>query len=370
MKQKSVTCLAAPGMLVIGVLFFGSTHECLAQLRTESTGRLQTFGNWSPPEQSSPTSREDLFPRAKSGYIGHQNSNERPLQSQKPSMLSEQPPRARPLQPMSSQNMIQGTFTQEPLREGKFATVNHHEASTAEGILPLPRVASSWQSQDVPKADLQTQTSWPSEIPDANTSSNSGGLVQSVQSGVKDAISGFQSEGGWGDRIAAVFGGGNVQLKKVFGSLAIVIGGYLGFVWLLKKFNLSTNRGIPTEVIEVVGSAPYGPKKSLQLVRLGSKLLLLMNSQDGTHPVGEITDAEEVEYLISLCKGKRSRASSSVTNAIQKFASKKKDDAVNAAKLLTPARSSSTECTFSATQLVQALQSLQNSNQQNTVFEA
>lgn len=368
MKQKSKFYFSATTLLVIGLISVAAEQDCSAQLETESTSRTQTFGNWNPPESSSPTARADLFPTPKPSIIRRRNADERPLQSQKPSMLSAQPPRARPLQPMSQNNMLQGRFPQEAATVGTFATVNHHEDSTAQRVLPLPRVASSWQNSNPPTADLQTQTSWSSSTPESNGEGGSRGLIQSVQSGMKDMLSGFQADGGWGEKVSTVFGGDDGRLKNVFGSLAIVIGGYLGFVWLMKKFNLSSNRGIPTEVIEVIGSAPYGPKKTLQLVRLGSKLLLLMNSPEGTQPVGEITNAEEVEYLISLCKGKRSKANSSVAEAVQRFAGKRKNDV---AKMLAPTRSpSATESTFSTSQLVQALQSLQNSGQQGSVFEA
>ena len=97
----------------------------------------------------------------------------------------------------------------------------------------------------------------------------------------------------------------DVQLPKVIGSLAIVLGGYLGFVWLTRKMGGNANHGLPQEVVEVLGHTPFGAKKTLQLVRLGSKLLLLMNSPEGTQSIGEITDPHEVEYLISLCGGKK-----------------------------------------------------------------
>ncbi len=101
-----------------------------------------------------------------------------------------------------------------------------------------------------------------------------------------------------------------IQLPKVLGSLAIVIGGYLGFVWFSRKLmGEEVNTGLPKEVIEVLGETPFGPRKSLQLVRLGSKLLLLMHSPDGTSPVGEITDPHEVEYLTSLCGGRKNSRS-------------------------------------------------------------
>jgi len=106
---------------------------------------------------------------------------------------------------------------------------------------------------------------------------------------------------------------GKIELPKVLGSLAIVIGGYLGFVWLTRRLTGSGgNSGLPNEVVEVLGQTPFGPRKSLQLVRLGSKLLLLMHSPEGTSSIGEITDPEEVDYLTSVVSGRKTARRSGV----------------------------------------------------------
>ena len=97
-----------------------------------------------------------------------------------------------------------------------------------------------------------------------------------------------------------------LDLPKVFGSLALVLGGYFVFVWLSRQLSGGYgDGGLPQEVVEVLGQTPFGAKKNLQLVRLGSKLLLLINSPEGTQSIGEITDPHEVEYLIGVCGGKR-----------------------------------------------------------------
>ena len=108
-----------------------------------------------------------------------------------------------------------------------------------------------------------------------------------------------------------------VQIPKVFGSLAIVIGGYLGFVWLTRRIGGNSQSGLPTEVVEVLGQTPFGQRKNLQLVRLGSKLLLLMNNHDGsTQTIGEITDPHEVDYLTSICGNKtNSRSAIAISKA-------------------------------------------------------
>ena len=99
----------------------------------------------------------------------------------------------------------------------------------------------------------------------------------------------------------------DLDLPKMLGSLAIVLGGYFGIVWLMRKFNPGSSGALPTEVVEVLGTTPFGPKKQLQVIRLGNKLLLLMNSAEGSQMIGEVSDPDEVEYLASLCMSKRKR---------------------------------------------------------------
>jgi flagellar biogenesis protein FliO len=150
-------------------------------------------------------------------------------------------------------------------------------------------------------------------------SSTSGNLQSWFKNTTGGWFDGLQSKGGWGEKLSGLFGGMNESTRKMLASLTVVLGGYFAFVALMRRLNPKSNRGIPSEVVEVVGNTPFGPRKNLQLVRLGSKLLLLMNTPEGTHPVGEITDPTEVEYLISLCSGKRQRASRPVMSAVDQL---------------------------------------------------
>ena len=94
---------------------------------------------------------------------------------------------------------------------------------------------------------------------------------------------------------------GTLDIPRVLGSLAIVLGGYFGLVWFTRRFSNQSNGRLPNEVVEVLGKTPFKPGSNLQLVRLGSKLLLLMNSAEGTHTIGEISDPEEVALLSAKC---------------------------------------------------------------------
>ncbi len=386
MKQK--IDLQYFAMLSVSICAFAFTchidpPNCNAQgLQTSSANTTQLYGQWNHPTeeqtQNAPPAEDptrdkfrNLFPPANLRPIADRSAANYPLQPRKPAPMTELAPKARPLQPVSQNNFIPGKFSQEPSPGGDFVHVNHHEASTAEAVMPLPKSTPAWNDV-APELNTQAEVeNWPTTLQtDVTSQSSLSGIVGSIQSSSKEFLGGLQSEGGWGEKISALFGGSNNQSKKVFGSLALIIGGYLGFVALMRKFNFSSNRGIPSEVIEVIGNAPFGPRKNLQLVRLGSKLLLLMNGPEGTHPVGEITDAEEVDYLISLCKGKGTKATSSVMSAVKQFSNRMPQQRENSGRTLHPATPAPRESTFSTSQLVQALESIQKSNRSNTVFEA
>ena len=387
MKREHKFLLATLSLCVFAAS--SATSNCVAQnLKTSSANQPQFYGQWNHPGTTGtsgtntkasitdaiddrfrnlfpPTTRQPVKPVANQAPTDREARYPLP---QQPAPMPATLPRARPLQPTNNSNFIQGTFSQEPNPGGDFARVNHNEASTAEAAMPLPKpdAGSDWLA--APQFDTTVQTQpWIEQSIEQSTSGLDG-LVGKVQTGGKDLWSQFQSNGGWGEKIAGFFGDG--RFKQVFGSLAVVIGGYLAFVFLMRKFNPAANRGIPSEVIEVVGNAPFGPGKNLQLVRLGSKLLLLMSGPEGTHPVGEITDPEEVNYLIALCNGRSGKATSSVMSAIGQMNRRTSTQPRVPGRTVHPTTPAPPETTFSTSQLVQALESIQNPRRGNTVFEA
>jgi len=181
---------------------------------------------------------------------------------------------------------------------------------------------------------LESASSFPSSLPSFSTPESTdplSGLAETAAEkigGVKDWMSdktaGFLNaeqgtEGGWLQRLSSMLGGADI--KKIGGSLSIVLGGYLGLVWLLRKINPAGNQGIPKEVLEVVGNAPLDNRQNLQLVRLGSKLLLMIHGPDGTQPIGEVTDPAEVDHLVALCNGRTRTANSAVSRAVDRHQS-------------------------------------------------
>ena len=130
-------------------------------------------------------------------------------------------------------------------------------------------------------------------------------------------LEGAKQEGGWLHKIQALVGTSDV--KKMVGSLALVLGFYFAFVWVMRKLNLGGNASLPSDVVQVLGQVPFCARRSLQLIRLGSKVLLLLNSPDGTQPLGEISDPAEVERMVSLCQGKR-KSRAQATTVVQQAA--------------------------------------------------
>ena len=116
------------------------------------------------------------------------------------------------------------------------------------------------------------------------------------------SLIGAANQHSWGQQIQNFIGSSDIG--RMLGSLSLVLGIYFAFVWVMRKINPTSNQALPHEIVEVMGQIPFGPRRNLQLVRLGNKLLLLLNSADGVQPIGEITDPNEVEHFTSLYSGK------------------------------------------------------------------
>lgn len=91
---------------------------------------------------------------------------------------------------------------------------------------------------------------------------------------------------------------------------SIAIGVLAGSLSLLALFLLrqspARRRGVlPDDVVSLLGQVPFGPNQKLQLVRLGSKLLLVTTTPAGSHTLGEISDPEEVLQIETLCRSGR-----------------------------------------------------------------
>jgi flagellar biogenesis protein FliO len=92
---------------------------------------------------------------------------------------------------------------------------------------------------------------------------------------------------------------------KVVGSLAIVLGIFFLVVWLLRRASPQGPAVLPAEAFEVLGRAPLANRQQVQLLRCGSKLLLVAVAATGaaaTTTLTEIADPAEVDRLAGLCR--------------------------------------------------------------------
>ena len=192
-----------------------------------------------------------------------------------------------------------------------------------------------------PEVDLQHASH--EETPEAILGS-AGQMFSSISSSVKTKW----EDGQWKDKVGSYLQ--NFDAARMIGSLALVLGGYFGLVWVSRHFG-GGNGKVPKEVLEVLGQTPFGPKKHLQIVRLGSKLLLLINGPEGIHPIGEITDPEEVAHLASLCQGRKPANDANILRIAQAATAQNPAPAAHSAS---PAMTNATAAMAAAAPLVAA----------------
>ena len=88
----------------------------------------------------------------------------------------------------------------------------------------------------------------------------------------------------------------------VGGSLSIVLGLFLVVAWAMRKTAPRGSLMLPKEVFEILGRAPLGARQQVQLLRCGSKLLLVSITPHGTETLTEVTDPLEVDRIAGICQ--------------------------------------------------------------------
>jgi|GEM_PF-4151363 len=169
--------------------------------------------------------------------------------------------------------------------------------------------------QAVPPADFSTQSAH------GETSGNSTGDFADAMKAAVDlefALTNAESSGqeDWSSGFREMLRSqtASINWTRMLGSLAIVVGGWFLVTWLFRMVSPRTNGRLPASVFELVGSARLNSRQSLQLVRVGSRLLMLIVSPEGAQAVGEISHPGEVETLVAQCesgsfrRGQRSQA--------------------------------------------------------------
>jgi flagellar biogenesis protein FliO len=77
------------------------------------------------------------------------------------------------------------------------------------------------------------------------------------------------------------------------------LGVFLALILVQRLFVPGKPTAISRDAIEVCGKVPFDAKRTLHLVRVGSRLLVLLESPQGMQRLAEITDPEEVQQLLS-----------------------------------------------------------------------
>ena len=92
------------------------------------------------------------------------------------------------------------------------------------------------------------------------------------------------------------------SVTTVGGSLAVVLGLFFVVTWVMRRTAPGTPGLLPSEVVEVLGRAALAGRQQVHLIRLGGKLVLVSVSPTGIETLSEVTEADEVQRLVGLCR--------------------------------------------------------------------
>ncbi len=108
----------------------------------------------------------------------------------------------------------------------------------------------------------------------------------------------------------SLLSGPGQSLTQTLGSLALIVGGFLVIVFVLKG-KKKTVESKP-DLIEVLYRTSLTPKQQIQMVRWGERLLLIAISASNVETLAEISDPAEVHRILLLCDKPESTAMESV----------------------------------------------------------
>jgi flagellar biogenesis protein FliO len=91
-------------------------------------------------------------------------------------------------------------------------------------------------------------------------------------------------------------------IYKIASALAIVVGLFLVFAWLLRRGARRVAATLPADVVCVLGRVPLAARQFADLLHVGNKLLLVAWSPAGPATLTEVTDPVEVDRLVGLCR--------------------------------------------------------------------
>lgn len=92
------------------------------------------------------------------------------------------------------------------------------------------------------------------------------------------------------------------SLLTTCGALGLVVMLVLGLARAWKQRGGVASGALNDAVFEILGTRRLTVKQSIQLVRVGSRILVLGLSESGIETLSEITDPQEVEHLADSCR--------------------------------------------------------------------
>ena len=108
---------------------------------------------------------------------------------------------------------------------------------------------------------------------------------------------------------------------RVSASMAIVLAVFFLVIWFLRRSLPHQARILPEEAFEILGTAPLSSRHTIQLVRIGNRLLVVSLATGGVSSLAEISDIEEVDRLLSLCRSGRRENQSGAGGELHREAS-------------------------------------------------
>lgn len=104
-------------------------------------------------------------------------------------------------------------------------------------------------------------------------------------------------------------------------SLALVIAIFMGLAWLLRSAQPAVTKGLPKDVVEVLGRTTLAPRQQMYVIKFGRKLILVSQQMGQTATLTEIEDPQEVDHLLGLIEsGSPTSISNSFKNVFHQIA--------------------------------------------------
>ena len=129
--------------------------------------------------------------------------------------------------------------------------------------------------------------------------------------------------GGWKNTLAMP---NFTPIISVGSTLLIVIAAFFILAIFLRKVSPQSARALPKEAFECLGRYYLTQKHQVQLLRIGSRIVLVSVMPDGVSTLAEITDPDEAVSLLGSC---RRLDTNSATEVFRKTVASMSDDELN-----------------------------------------